>query len=205
MWATGKGKYWWWYNVTNLTSAGAINTARTRKINGSIDGRVYGIVLVVVYEGGEDPKNVSYWINDGCDSLYHDTNDSGTTNFAGTAGNCSVTDANLTLAWMTADLLMNDRAKLNDHTLDTSMVDSDTFQMTTWDVASYVESSGNDAWYDRGWDDHVSVPNAILVLSNANTNITSCNETTGIEQNTFLPGENVSVRGGTLSAGTYKI
>jgi hypothetical protein len=44
------------------------------------------------------------------------------------------------------------------------MVQSDTFQMTTWNVTSYVKSSGNDAWYGRGWDGYVSVPNAILVL-----------------------------------------
>jgi archaellum component FlaG (FlaF/FlaG flagellin family) len=166
VWASGCGKHWWWYNVTNLTNAGATNTARTKKINGTAvnDGRVYGILLVVVYEGGDAPKNVRYWINDGCDALYAGTHDWGTTNFSGMVDNCSVTDANLTVAWMTAALWKDDAANFSDHTLDTSMVQSDTFQMTTWNVTSYVKSSGNDAWYSRGYDSYVSVPNAILVL-----------------------------------------
>jgi len=165
VWATGKGKYWWWYNVTNLTNAGETNTAHTWKINGSIDGRVYGIVLVVIYEGGDAPKNIQYWLNDGCDSLYHDTKNAGTTDFSGTVDTGSITEANLTLAHLTAyDPTCSNCLKFNGHELSTSMVDSNTFELNTWDVTSYVESSGNDAWYSRGGDDYISVTNAILVL-----------------------------------------
>ncbi len=72
VWCSGNGKYWIYYDVTDLVNAGAVNTATTTKINatvGNFDGRVYGIVLVVVYEGGDNPKSIQYWINDGSDAL----------------------------------------------------------------------------------------------------------------------------------------
>jgi len=38
-----------------------------------------------VYEGGDNPKNIQYWINDGSDGLNYKTpNNNGTTDFAGT-------------------------------------------------------------------------------------------------------------------------
>nr|QNO58267.1 hypothetical protein BFNMBJLP_00001 [Methanosarcinales archaeon ANME-1 ERB7] len=56
----------------------------------------------------------------------------------------------------------------NGHELNTSMVDSNTFELNTWDVTDYVNLSGNNAWYTRLDDDcddrYVSVTNAILVL-----------------------------------------
>jgi hypothetical protein len=51
VWCSGNGKHWMYYDVTGLVNNG-INTATTTKINetvGTFDGRVYGIVLVVVY------------------------------------------------------------------------------------------------------------------------------------------------------------
>ena len=48
VWCSGCGKHWIYYDVTDLVTAGATNTATTSKINetvGSFDGRVYGIVL----------------------------------------------------------------------------------------------------------------------------------------------------------------
>jgi hypothetical protein len=48
------------------------------------------------------------------------------------------------------------------------MVDSNTFELNTWDVTDSVNSSGNNAWYTRLDDDcddnYVSITNAILVL-----------------------------------------
>jgi hypothetical protein len=129
VWCSGNGKYWMYYDVTDLVNAGAVNTATTTKINatvGDFDGRVYGIVLVVVYEGGDDPKDIQYWINDGSDGLnYVDGSDGlnyntghkkkpvirspnsarahndGTTDFAGLVAG-SVTDAELTMVHLTA-------------------------------------------------------------------------------------------------------
>ena len=168
VWCSGSGKHWMYYDVTNLVNAGAVNTATTTKINetaGTFDGRVYGIVLVVVYEGGDDPKNIQYWINDGSDGLNYITpHNDGTTHFAGSVAG-SVTNAKLTMVHLTAyDPACANCLWFNGAALDTSMVDSNTFELNSWDVASHVESSGNDAWYSRGDDGYVNVGIAILTL-----------------------------------------
>ena len=168
VWCSGSGKHWMYYDVTDLVNAGVVNTATTTKINatvGDFDGRVYGIVLVVVYEGGDNPKNIQYWINDGSDGLNYITpHNDGTTDFAGSVAG-SVTNAKLTMVHLTAyDPACANCLQFNGAALDTSMVGSNTFELNSWDVASHVESSGNDAWYSRGEDGYVNVCNAILTL-----------------------------------------
>ena len=168
VWVSGSGKHWWWYDVAALTNAGETNTAHTWKINGTgvNDSRVYGIVLVVVYEGGDDPKDIQYWINDGSDGLNYDTpHDEGTTSFDDAIDLASVTNANLTMVHLTADISScSNCLRFNDNTLDTSMVDSNTFELNSWDVTDYVESEENNVWFSRGDDGYVSVTNAILVV-----------------------------------------
>ncbi|MHC1600449.1 MAG: DUF3344 domain-containing protein, partial [Candidatus Methanospirareceae archaeon] len=164
VWCSGCGKHWMYYDVTDLVEMGTTNTATTSKINGSIDGRVYGIVLVVVYEGGDEPKDIQYWINDGSDGLnvYHNE---GTTDFEGDIDTGRVVDAELTMVHLTAyEPPCSDCLQFNEHSLDTSMVDTDTFALNTWDVTDYVDSEENNVWFSRGDDDYVSVTNAILVV-----------------------------------------
>jgi len=43
-------------------------------------------------------------------------------------------------------------------------VDSNTFELNTWDVTDYVAASGNNAWYTRGGDGYISITNVILVV-----------------------------------------
>jgi hypothetical protein len=170
VWCSGCGKYWIYYDITDLVVAESTNTATTSKINGSIDGRAYGIVLVAVYEGGDSPKEIQYWTNDGSDGLHHfswpyPAHDTGTTYFNGSIDITNVTKANLTMVHLTAyDPVCDSCLKFNDHEFDTSMVNSNTFELNSWDVTSYIASSGNNAWYTRGEDCYVSITNAILVL-----------------------------------------
>ncbi|MCK4736203.1 MAG: DUF3344 domain-containing protein [Methanophagales archaeon] len=162
---SGYGKHWMCYDVTNLVDPGSMNTAHTWETeNSTLDGRVYGIVLVVVYEGGEDPKDIQYWINDGSDSIYHDTHYSGTTDFDGVVDTDIVVDAKLTMVHLTAELSCNDCVEFNDNALDTRIVDSNTFELNTWTVTDYMEPEGNNVWFSRGDDDYVSVTNAILIV-----------------------------------------
>ncbi|NMX22135.1 hypothetical protein C5S30_06870, partial [ANME-1 cluster archaeon GoMg4] len=165
VWCSGCGKHWMYYDVTDLVEQGSTNTATTSKINGSIDGRVYGIVLVVVYEGRDDPKDIQYWINDGSDGL-NTNHDEGTTDFEGGEVDIGrVADAKLTMVHLTAyEPPCSDCLQFNEHSLDTSMVDSNTFALNTWDVTDYVESEENNVWFSRGDDDYVSITNAILVV-----------------------------------------
>ena len=165
VWCSGYGKSWWYYNVTDLVIPGTTNTATTSEINGSLDGRVYGIALVVVYEGGDNPKNIQYWVNDGSDGLNYQTpHNTGTTDFPGTVTG-SVTDAKLTMVHLTAySPTCSDCLKFNDNLLDTSCVSTNAFDMHTWDVTNYVGASANDAWFSRGDDPYANVCNAILAL-----------------------------------------
>jgi hypothetical protein len=179
VWCSGNGKHWMYYDVTDLVNDGAENTATTTKINetaGAFDGRVYGIVLVVVYEGGDNPKNIQYWINDGSDGLNHVTpHDEGTTDFAGSVAG-SVTDAELTMVHLTAyEPSCANCLRFNGAALDTSIIDSNNFELNNWDVASHVETSGNDAWYSRGDDGYVNVCNAILTLELSDLVVTEVN------------------------------
>ena len=181
VWGSGHGKHWMYYNVTNLTNAGSTNIATVSKINatdpgGNFDGDPYGIVLVVVYEGGDNPKDIRYWINDGSDGLNYVTpHNAGTTDFDGAVDTNKVNDANLTMVHLTAyDPLVSNGLKFNSNTLDTSMIDTNAFELNSWDVTSYMESSGNNAWYTRCGDyptcsilqsdGYVNICNAILVL-----------------------------------------
>ncbi|MGB7532571.1 MAG: DUF3344 domain-containing protein [Halobacteriota archaeon] len=172
VWCSGHGKSWWWYNVTDLVIQGSENTATNSKINstvGSFDGRVYGILLVVVLEDDSKPL-IQYWINNGSDALnYVTSHDEGTTDFAGAVDTGSLTSAFLTMAHLTAyDPACSNCLKFNDKPpagLDTSMITENSFSINTWDVNTYVEASNNDAWFSRGSDPYANVVNAILVLN----------------------------------------
>ena len=186
VWCTGHGKYWWWYNVTDLTNAGQTNTATTSKINGTIDGRVYGIVLVVVLENNS-LHPIQYWINDGSDALNYVTpNDDGTTYFNGTVDSANVTYAELTMVHLTGyDPVCSNCLEFNGNSLDTSMVDSNSFEINSWDVTNYITSSENDAWYTRCGDyptcseeqsdPYVNICNAILTLNDTGNDLVVSN------------------------------
>jgi hypothetical protein len=144
---------------------GCVTTALINATSGNF-GLVYGIVLVVVYEDGDDPKSIQYWINDGSDGLNYVTlNDDGTTYFDGTVDTGSVTEAGLTMVHLTAyEPLCANCLQFNGNVLNTSIVDSNDFELNTWNVTGNVTSSGNHAWYSRGGDGYVNVCNAILTL-----------------------------------------
>jgi hypothetical protein len=167
VWCSSHGKYWLYYNVTNLTNSGSTNTATTSKINstvGSFDGRVYGIVLVVVYEDGSN--KVQYWINDGSDSLNYITpRNEGTTYFDGSVDTANISGARLTMVHLTGyEPSCSNCLWFNQQSLDTSMVDSNTFELNSWDVTDYIAPLGNNASYSRGSDTFVNPSSAILTL-----------------------------------------
>ena len=179
VWCTGYGKYWWWYNVTNLTNAGQINTAVTSKINGSLDGRVYGTVLVVVLED-DNLSTIQYWINDGSDGLNYETpNDDGITYFNGNVDTANVTTSALTVVHLTGYSPSCDNClDFNDHPLNTSNVTSNNFELNTWNNANSnvtpenVTSPVNHVDYRRDDDPFVNVCNVILVLNDAAIDLT---------------------------------
>lgn len=165
VWCSSHGKYWMYYNVTDLVCAGNINTAIVSKINstvGGFDGRVYGIVLVAVYEDGS--SEVQYWINDGSDCLNYITpNNNGITHFDGPLLD-NTTTARLTMVHLTGyEPSCNDCLQFNGHPLDTGMI-TDNFELNTWEVIGYTAPSGNNVMYSRGGDEYVNICNTILIL-----------------------------------------
>jgi subtilase family serine protease len=67
----GRGNGVWWvsYNVTGNVTMGAANSA-TATTSGTIDGRIYAIMLVVVYTDPSEPE-IQYWINEGSFNLHY--------------------------------------------------------------------------------------------------------------------------------------
>ncbi len=67
----GRGNGVWWvsYNVTGNVTMGAANSA-TATTGGTIDGRVYAIMLVTVYDSPSEPE-IQYWINEGSVNLHY--------------------------------------------------------------------------------------------------------------------------------------
>ncbi len=109
VYGTGHGCWMVAYNVTNNVSLNAWNnvTATTYTCWPSdLDGRIYGIVLVVVYENTSLAK-IQYWVNEGNVNLHYNMSDppynyvldNTTTWFNGTAYNS--TEANLTVVYYT--------------------------------------------------------------------------------------------------------
>ena len=161
VWCTGCGKYWIYYDVANLVNSGSVNTATNMQINGTICGPAYATVLVVVLEGGDNPKNITYWVNDG--SKYAPC----TTYFNGNVDMGFVNGANLTMMHITAfEPACATCLKFTGHTLDTSMITSNKFDMNTWNVFGYMSSSGNNAWSNNGEDEYVTIASAILIVEN---------------------------------------
>ena len=169
VWCSGHGKHWIYFDVEDLVEPGSTNTATTTTINttsGSFDGRVYGIVLVVVYEGGDDPEEIQYWINEGSDGLNYKTgHDEENTYFDGIVDTRMMAKAKLTMVHLTAyDPPCSECLQFNGNPLDTSMVVLNNFELNAWDVTPYIKSEDNYAWYSRGKDDYMSITNAILIV-----------------------------------------
>ncbi len=67
----GRGNGVWWvsYNVTGKVTLGVANAAAATT-GGTIDGRVYAIMLVTVYSDPSEPE-IQYWINEGSYNLHY--------------------------------------------------------------------------------------------------------------------------------------
>lgn len=190
-WGSTCGKWWVYYNVTDDVTLGADNYVNVTTDGplwcDPIDSRIYGIVLVVVYDNTSQPGfEYQYWIKSGQDAFCHPydpdcvaggtlpAHDSSTTYYNGTADACNVTKANLTQVFLTAAAGETYYLKFNGYDLDESKLDAHSgpnneptgyFDFDTWDVTNYVEPSGNDFWFDRGTDDYVSLTVSALVLN----------------------------------------
>ncbi|RZN33181.1 MAG: DUF3344 domain-containing protein, partial [Methanosarcinales archaeon] len=171
---TGYGVYLVRYNVSQSCFTAGANTV-TVTTAGSIDGRLYGITLVAVYEGGneggEEVSEVEYWINDGHENLNHNTpHDSCVTSFS--AATSTYLNASLFVGYLCGsagekDYLYLNGGQIGDDDVADGMGDTAyNFDLKTFDVASHFDRSGNTLLFGRGDETTVHPFVAVLALRN---------------------------------------
>jgi subtilase family serine protease len=174
---TGHGVYWIYYNVINniTSSSGSLDAVVTT--SGGIDGRVYGVVLVAVYE---DPEGevVEYWINEGNVNLHgsgwsgdiKNTNEEAKADFPGTIDVDTFVAARLAVVYLTGTPGLNDYLYFNDEKLcdgdncDDIANSKKYFDFKTFDVIDYIEKDNNMAMFELGDEDYVHPVLAVLSL-----------------------------------------
>jgi len=174
---SGHGVYWIYYNVAkNITStSGSLDAVVTT--SGEIDGRVYGVVLVAVYED-PDAEDVEYWINEGNVNLHGPgwSGDLGSTNeeaeavFPGTVDVDTFAAARLAVVYLTGTPGLNDHLYFNDEKLcdgdncDDIANSKKYFDFKTFDVIDYIEKDNNKAKFELGDEDYVHPVLTVLSL-----------------------------------------
>ena len=191
-WGSTCGKWTGYFDVTDIVTSG-VNIANTNTENGFIapcddlDARQYGGTLVVVYEGGDNPKEIDYWINEGTMGFNYQTGgincigdtpgyDNDFIYFPGTiTGDFS--RAEYTGLWLTANpdksqiLKFNDQEVLNASENNISDMTVYPYFLHTWDVTDKLTASGNNAWFDRGDNPWVAWSFSALVVEKTGSGV----------------------------------
>ncbi|NOR46907.1 MAG: DUF3344 domain-containing protein [Methanosarcinaceae archaeon] len=177
VYCSGHGVYWIVYDVTKNQATGSINAVVMT--SGTIDGRVYGVVLVAVIEekDGTDVPEVKYWINEGNVNLHgpgwcgiYGTNEEAAAEFDGTIDVDKFTAARLTTVYLAGSPGENDYLYFNDNKLcdgdnsDDIANSKQSFDFKTFDVINYIEKDNNEATFERGDEDYVHPVLAVLTV-----------------------------------------
>ena len=166
VYVSGFGAYWVSYNVTDKAISGS-NTATTTT-SGTIDGRVYGIVLSAAYEDPSKPLT-EYWINEGNENPNYNTpKNSATTSFDGVIDKTNVSSAKLWTSYIASKTSSDDKLSVNGNLIASPAANASEgtyFDLDQWDVTSALASSGNTVLFDRGTTTSLHPVSAILVLT----------------------------------------
>lgn len=167
VYCSGHGVYWVYYEVTENVSSG-VNTAIADTSRGErgnkLDGRVYSIILVAIYEETDAPE-ITYWVADGNVNLHGrgwagtvpTTNDFASVTFKGAIESANVEDADLTVVYLTGNPGEPDYLEFNGHGIGGNDVancgNGETYgiDLKTFDVAGYIQAK-NSALFIRGKD-----------------------------------------------------
>jgi len=172
VYCSGHGVYWIVYNVKEYQATGPVDAVVTT--SGTIDGRVYGVVLVAVVKE-EDESEVQYWINEGNVNLHklsdiRVANDEALAEFNGTVDMDKFVAARLTTVYLTGSPGENDYLYFNDNKLcdgdncDDIANSKQYFDFKTFDVIDYIEDDNNEVKFERGDEDYVHPVLAVLSL-----------------------------------------
>jgi subtilase family serine protease len=177
VYCSGHGVYWIVYDVKESQATGSVDAVVTT--SGTIDGRVYGVVLVAVIkeEDGRGAPEVQYWINEGNVNLHgpgwsgiYGTNDEAVAEFAGTIDVDKFVAARLSVVYLTGTPSLNDYLYFNDEKLCNGDNCNDianskqNFDFKTFDVIEYIEKEANKATFELGDEDYVHPVLAVLTV-----------------------------------------
>ena len=166
VYVSGFGTYWVSYDVTDDATSGS-NTA-TAITSGTIDGRIYGIVLVAVYEDDSQPQ-IEYWINEGNENPNDKTpKNTAATSFDGAIDTSNVGSATLWTSYIASKTGDADTLSMNGNLIATDAANGGAgsyFDVDEWDVTSIVTSSGNMLEFNRGTGTSLHPTIAVLVVS----------------------------------------
>jgi subtilase family serine protease len=167
VYCSSHGSYWGYYNVTDMVvpglNVGIADTSRGERGN-KLDGRVYGIILVVIYED-KNGAEVSYWVSDGNPSLHGkgwagavpSINDFVSVDFSGDITPANVKAAHLTVTYLAGNEGEPDYLEFNGHEVGGTDVannaDGETYgiDLKTLDVTRYIQAE-NSLLFLRGKD-----------------------------------------------------
>ncbi len=174
VYCSGHGVYWIVYDVTYNTTSGPIDAMVTT--SGAIDGRVYGVVLIAVYEE-PDGEEVKCWINEGNVNLHgsgwsgeFEPNDEARAEFPGTLDVDKFTVARLSVFYLTGTPGLNDYIYFNNQKLcdgdncDDIANSRRSFDFKTFDVIEYLDPVANKAEFKVGDEDYLHPVLAVLTL-----------------------------------------
>ncbi|MGQ4874798.1 MAG: DUF3344 domain-containing protein [Promethearchaeia archaeon] len=181
VYGSGYGAWWVSYNVTSYINPGVQNNASASKVSGDLDGRMYCIFLIVVYEDSSMPL-IDYWINEGAVSLNYQGLDDTKTYFYGAIDKNDIEYAEFTAIYITGTSGEEDYLYFN-HEIDDKGEnqlggndvakgdDGFGFDYEVFNVTSLLISSDNYVKYFRGDESFIRPTCAILTLKHKEEDI----------------------------------
>jgi subtilase family serine protease len=159
VYSSSHGSYWVYYNVSDKVvpglNTGIADTSRGEKGN-KLDGRVYGIILVAIYEAGNAPET-SYWVCEGNPSLHGkgwagavpSINDFASVQFSGKLRPENAKAADITVVYLAGNLGEPDYLEFNGYEIGGNDVanneDSKTYgiDLKIFEVTPHVQAENN--------------------------------------------------------------
>lgn len=175
IYCTGHGVYWVAYDLDTLSTGPVKVEAETE---GEIDGRIYGIVLVAVYEDKES-QEVKYWVEEGNVNLHGEgwsgkmasTHDEAYVDFSGRVDVDKYRTANLAVVYLCSSPGLADSLYFNDEQLAdgenyNDIADSKNyFDLKFFDVLDFLEEDNNKLKFQRDDEDYLHPVLTTLCLS----------------------------------------
>jgi len=169
VYCSGHGVYWVYYDVTDEAKTGLntaiANTSRGERGN-KLDGRVYSVILVAIYEDKNAPE-ITYWVADGNVNLHGrgwagtmpTPNDFASVKFEGAMAPANAANADLTVLYLAGSPGEPDYLEFNGHDIGGNDVancgDGETYgiDLKTFDVTKYIQTE-NSVLFIRGKDNN---------------------------------------------------